>query len=290
MRTKQEMFELLIDIAKKDKRIRAAYLAGSRVNPNAPKDIFQDYDVVYAVAETSSFIRDRTWIDRFGERLYMQHPDESVYDRSDQERCYGWLMQFADGNRLDLHVCTLDYLPESLANDRMYKVLLDKEGCLPKQDKKSDEDFWIPKFTNREFLCTCNEFWWCMNNVAKGLWREEVLYVMDMLNICVRPMLTRVLEFKIGLETNFMVSVGKSSKYMKKWVSPEIWEKYLHTYSIAEVNEMWSSVFLMCDLFHTVALEVSVKSGFTYDCIEAKNSRSYLEHVYKLPKEAKSVY
>ena len=56
MRTEKEMFDLLISIAQSDERIRAVYLNGSRTNPNVPKDIFQDYDVVYVVTETKPFI------------------------------------------------------------------------------------------------------------------------------------------------------------------------------------------------------------------------------------------
>jgi aminoglycoside 6-adenylyltransferase len=45
MRTEQEMFDLILNIAKKDERIRAVFMNGSRTNPNAVKDIFQDYDI-----------------------------------------------------------------------------------------------------------------------------------------------------------------------------------------------------------------------------------------------------
>lgn len=72
MRSEKEMIDLILDTARKDERIRAVYMNGSRTNPNAPKDLFQDYDIVYVVRETLPFIKDTTWIDRFGERLYMQ--------------------------------------------------------------------------------------------------------------------------------------------------------------------------------------------------------------------------
>lgn len=52
MRSEQEMFDLILNTAREDKRIRAVYMNGSRTNPNAPKDIFQDYDIVYVVRET----------------------------------------------------------------------------------------------------------------------------------------------------------------------------------------------------------------------------------------------
>jgi hypothetical protein len=51
MRSEQEMLDLIVDTAKCDKRIRAAIMNGSRANPNAPRDIFQDFDIVYLVTE-----------------------------------------------------------------------------------------------------------------------------------------------------------------------------------------------------------------------------------------------
>ena len=76
MRTEAEMYELILDIAKQDEQIRAVYMNGSRTNSNVPKDIFQDYDVVYVVKDTKPYVEDKSWIDNFGERLYMQYPDE----------------------------------------------------------------------------------------------------------------------------------------------------------------------------------------------------------------------
>lgn len=104
MRSEKEMIDLILDTARKDERIRAVYMNGSRTNPNAPKDLFQDYDIVYVVRETLPFIKDTTWIDRFGERLYMQLPEQTgllLGYEADLANCYGWLMQFTDGNRID---------------------------------------------------------------------------------------------------------------------------------------------------------------------------------------------
>ena len=60
------MYELILSIANDDERIHAVYMNGSRVNKNIKNDIFQDYDIVYVVNETSSFIRDKKWIENFG--------------------------------------------------------------------------------------------------------------------------------------------------------------------------------------------------------------------------------
>lgn len=290
MRSEKEMMNLIVKTAVEDDRIRGAYISGSRVNPNVPRDIFQDYDVVYLVRETEPFRKDRGWIDRFGERLYMQYPEDSFDYTSDVNHCYGWLMQLADGNRLDLHVCTMEGTMRSLEDEKIYKILLDKDGLLPPQTELSDRGYWVQKPTQGQFSDTCNEFWWCLNNVAKGLWRGEVLYAMDMINFNIRPMLRRLMEWRIGMGSNFSVSVGKSAKYMKQYVPAAVYEQYLKTYSPAETEAMWNSVLVMCDLFQQTAVEISESLGFAYDLIEAKNSRSHLEHVKKLPGNAKEIY
>ena len=54
MRTEREMTALILGVAERDARVRAVFMNGSRANPNAPRDIFQDYDIVYVVEETGS--------------------------------------------------------------------------------------------------------------------------------------------------------------------------------------------------------------------------------------------
>ena len=137
------MYQLILEIAEKDKRILAVYMNGSRTNENVPKDIFQDYDIVFVVSETVEFIKDKKWIQQFGEILYMQYPDESPDYPSDKENFYGWLIQFADGNRLDLHIETVKHVREHIGDDKLCKILLDKNAILPDVNESTDKDYWI---------------------------------------------------------------------------------------------------------------------------------------------------
>ena len=174
MRSEAEMYNLFIDIANADNRILAVYMNGSRTNKNVPKDIFQDYDIVFVVKETEVFISDKDWIKKFGNILYMQYPDESVENPGDKENFYGWLMQFDDGNRIDLHVETVIHAKENILCDRLCRILLDKENILPAIPEPTDKDYHVKKPSEAQFRECINEFWWCSNNLAKGLWREEM--------------------------------------------------------------------------------------------------------------------
>ncbi len=287
MRTEAEMISLIKDIAFKEENIRAAYIEGSRTNPNAPEDIFQDYDIVYIVTTTKPFREDKEWINNFGKILYMHYPEDNVFYPSDVENCYGWQIQFADGNRMDLHVCTKE---NALANLELYQILVDKDGIVPYPQETTDERYWVKEPREIEFKCTCSDFWWCLNNVAKGLWRNELPYAMDVINFVLRPHLKRLLEWKMGIENNFSVSAGKSCKYFKKYLQEETYRQFLATYSIAEIESIWNSVFEMCDLFQSTAVELSKKQKFVYDFEQAENSLSFLHHVRKLPANAKEIY
>lgn len=292
MRTEKEMLGLILDTAYADDRIRAVYMNGSRTNKNAPKDIFQDYDIVYAVTETEPFIEDKDWIRRFGEILFMQYPDEyelpgEVIDRHSH---YGFLMMFSDGNRLDLTVQRVEYVRENILTDRLCRVLLDKDGCLPTMPEPSDADHLIRKPDQKLFSCVCNEFWWCLNNIAKGLWRGEPTYVQDMLNCVVRPQLLQMLSWKAGILTDWTVSSGKSGKYLPNWLSSDEWQRYLSTYCGAGIEEIRDAVFRMCDQFAEVSGWVAGRLGFELDRSEADGSMRYLKAVTELPEDADSVF
>ena len=277
MRNSTQIFELIKKVANDDERILAVYMNGSRVNPNVPKDEYQDYDVVFVTSDTKPFINNKEFILKFGNLSYMQLPDESPFFPNDKENSYGYLVQFDDGVRIDLTIQSVKYALEHIKDDTLCKILLDKKSILPEIPESSDLIYWVQKPSEEEFKACCNEFWWCSNNLAKGLARKEILYVQDMTNFVVRKELEKMLGWKVGIKTNFSVSVGKSSKYISNWLSKEEYDEYLKTYFSCDILEAKKSIFLMCDLFDKVAREVSQKLNFEYDEIEAKNAGNHLK-------------
>ena len=292
MRSEKEMLELLLKTAEEDDGVLAVFLNGSRTNKNVPRDIFQDYDVVFVVKDTSKYIENQEWINVFGERLYMQKPEEldmNLGKKIDLKKSYGYLIQLADGNRIDLHVLNMEYAKEVVLEDKLTKVLLDKNNILPDIPPPSDENYWVKRPTALEYEACCNEFWWCLNNVAKGLWREEILYVMDMIDHHIRPELKIMVTWYAGIKTNFSLSVGKSGKYLSKYIPEDIWKRFLSTYVVAEVNAVWTAVFHMCNLFEDIAEVVGRELNFTYDKSQAENSVMFLKNAERLPKDATEI-
>ena len=289
MRTEREMMALVLGFAERDERVRAVAMNGSRTNPRAPKDPFQDYDIVYLVTELDSFIRDPQWIDRFGERTILQTPEDERLRWPGPVRRYTYLMLFEDGNRIDLRLIHLDERDVYAREDKLTVVLLDKDGCLPALSAPTDEDYWVKRPTPSEYAACCNEFWWVSTYVAKGLWRKEMLYAQEHLHSCVRPMLIRMLEWKVGVLTDFSVSAGKCGKYLERYLPADDWQALLGTYPDGSYEETWRALFAMGALFRDAAESVGRSLHYEYPREEDTRVTAFLRRVEKLPSDAKEI-
>ena len=277
-RTDEEMMEQILSVARKDDRIRAVWMNGSRANPNAPKDPWQDFDIVYAVTDMEFFTKSDDWVDVFGPRVIMQSSRNQLSaDPAEYENRYIYLMQFQDGNRIDLSLVPLSRTEEFFLSDRMCVPLLDKDGRLPKIPPPTDRDYWVARPTEREFACCCNEFYWVSTYVAKGLWRNEISYAHAMLDGPVRDQLLKLLSWEAGIRTDFSVSVGKCGKYLNRYLPPEDWTLYCRTYCTADPKDIKTALFTMQQLFSHVSRTVADALSFPLDTEEARRVLAYLQ-------------
>jgi aminoglycoside 6-adenylyltransferase len=290
MRSESEMLDLIINTARKDERVRAVVMNGSRVNPDALKDFFQDYDVVYLVTEKESFLADPSWIKVFGELMILQLPDE-MSDPPPEGRglYYGYLMQFADGNRIDLSLFPVDRV-DQLEEDSLTLTLLDKDGVLPTFPSPNDSGYMPKPPTVKAFFDCTNEFWWVSPYVAKGLWRHEIVYAKHMLDVYVREQLDKMLAWYVGICNGFQKSPGKMGKYLETCLEPELWKLLLGTYSDADYDHTWDALLAMGELFRRIAIPVAQHFGFTYPHGEDERVSAHLRHVRQLPRDAAEMY
>ena len=289
MRSAQEMLDLILETARADVRIRAVIMNGSRTDPDAPRDPFQDFDIVYLVSDTAPFRRNLQWIERFGSLMILQLPDDMQDPPPSDDDGFAYLMQFRDGNRIDLGIYPLHAL-DAKVSDSLTVLLLDKDGLVAPLDPPSERDYLPAPPTAKAFADCCNEFWWVCPYVAKGLWREEILYAKYMLDQAVREQLTKMLVWHIGVKTRFAVNPGKFGKYFQRYLDPPLWQALLQTYASADYDATWEALLAMCSLFERVAEPVAGHFGFDYPVDDAQRVRAHLEHVRLLPRDATKIY
>jgi aminoglycoside 6-adenylyltransferase len=284
MRSEEEIITLILNVANTDDRIRAVLLNGSRANPNATRDIFQDFDIVYIVAKIDTFLKDHSWIDIFGERLILQLPEEMTIGEKDNHS-FHYLMRFKDGNRIDLTLFPLDKFESQFKRDSLTILLLDKDNLFEKLPPPSEANYLIKPPTEKEFTDCCNEFWWVSTYVAKGLWRKEITYAKEMLEIPVRAMFLKIIEWYIGIKKEFTVSFGKGGRNMKHYTSSDLYDRILATYPDSSVSNIWSSLFLMIEIFSQLASRIAETMNFGYNKDEEQNVADYLKRIHAMTTE-----
>ncbi len=278
MKSSEEMMKLIMDKAVADERIRAVSMEGSRVTPGATRDRYCDFDITYFVSDVREFTRDKNWIEYFGDILIVQYPEdwyEHPYDYESHDK-FAYLIQFKDGNRIDLTLIDVRNIGEQIFFDEPRKVLLNKDGFPELKDIEHIEAFVIRKPSEMEFYNTCNEFRWLSLYVAKGLCREELPIAKYMYDGPMMDMFMKMMNFKVAGEHNFEITTGNHSKYLKRFLSEEEMKRLAGIFPDGNYEDIWNKLFVMYDYFAELAEYVGSRLGYFFDEEETKNVREYL--------------
>jgi aminoglycoside 6-adenylyltransferase len=261
MRTEGEMMDLILGFAHRDERVRVVTMEGSRLNPNAPADPFQDYDISFIVTDLEPYIKNDDWLDYFGRRIIMQKPQSMTLFPPEPGSHHAFLMLYEDGSRIDLTLRPLADLEQYFASaDSLTLVLLDKDSRCPRRGEPSDRDYHVKRPSAECIDDCCNEFWWLSTYVAKGLCRNEPLYALHYLELMRKQLLTMV-SWSVGARTGYTVSVGKSCKYLQRYLSPDRWEQILQTYGARDLESAWKALRNCRALFQELSGEVAALAG-----------------------------
>ncbi|RSJ91628.1 aminoglycoside 6-adenylyltransferase [Streptococcus mitis] len=266
MRTEPEMLDLIFQTAKV-LQVDAVAMSGSRTNPKAPKDEFQDYDVVYIVEDLDGLIADLSWLDQFGNRLIEQ------YNILGNRRLN--LMLFEDGNRIDLTLCHKEHMKEWVASEADYTVLVDEKGLFESYSP-SPQRFWIHPASETDFEKSCNEFWWVSAYVVKGICRKQVIYSTDHLyGICQQELL-KVLAWQVASDRG-AVDIGKNYKYLFNYLPIEKEKEFSALLDFSSLDKITQSLLATMEFFHQEAQYLAQKMGFKYEKEVAEKMMRYAE-------------
>lgn len=278
-RTTSQMMTLIRNVALHRHEVQAVILEGSKANDIQPVDDFQDFDLLFLVDQIQPFLSDPDWIDVFGPRLIMQKPTEmELYGTDPRETGrYTYLMLFADLNRIDLTLCEIGP-GDTIVLDDPFEVILDKTQILDRMSLSTRSYVVMPP-SQKEFEDCCNEFWWVVTYVVKGICRTQPFYARHMLEAPVREMFIRMLGWTAGVRRGFPLNPGKAGKLLGKFFPSEEWQAILYTCSDHRPENMWKALFQITDIFHEYAREVAKILSLKYNTTEAENVRKYLEYL-----------
>ena len=266
MRAETEMLDIILKTAE-TLQVKAVAMSGSRTNPKAPKDEFQDYDVVYVVDDLDNLTSNLSWLDHFGKRIIEQEV------RLGHRRLF--LMIFEDGNRIDLTLCPKEHIQEWVDSEAVFTVLEDSEHLFEPYSQNL-ERYWTSPASQTDFEKTCNEFWWVSSYVVKGICRKQLIYATDHLyGICQQELL-KVLSWQVASEKG-AVDIGKNYKYLFNYFPTEKEKEFSNLLDFSSIDKITQSLFATMELFHQEAQSLANKMGFNYDKEVAERMIEYAE-------------
>ena len=266
MRTETEMLDVILKTAE-TLQVAAVAMSGSRTDTKAPKDEFQDYDVVYVVDDLDNLTSDLSWLDQFGKRIIEQEVGLG------QRRLY--LMLFEDGNRIDLSLCPKEHMKEWVDSESKFIVLEDEKGLFAPYSP-TPQRYWTSPASETDFENSCNEFWWVSAYVGKGICRNQVIYATDHLyGICQQEFL-KILAWQVASDRG-KVDIGKNYKYLFNYLPAEKKKEFSNLLDFSSLDKITQSLFATMQLFHREAQRLAQKLGFDYDKEVAEKMIQYAE-------------
>ena len=265
-RSEAQMLRLILQTAE-TLQIDAVAMSGSRTNSQAPKDEFQDYDVVYVVEDLDGLLADLAWLEGFGKRVIEQHV------LLDHRRLY--LVLFEDGNRIDLTLCPKEHIKEWVDSEAGFTVLEDPEHLFEPYSQNL-ERYWTSPASAIEFEKVCNEFWWVSAYVVKGICRKQVIYATDHLSGICQQELLKILAWQVASDRG-KVNIGKNYKHLFQYLPAEKEKEFSNLLDFSSIEKLTQSMFATMQLFHREAQILAQKMGFDYDKEVAKEMIQYAE-------------
>ena len=266
-----DVISKLVQWAEQRESIRAMLLTSTRAIPNAPVDIFSDYDVVLVVEDIHPFFEERSWLEDFGEVLLVYW--DPIYTDPDYDiEKVANVTQYVDGLKIDFTLWPVELLQKILQApalqaelDAGYRVLIDKDHLTEGMQPPTYKAYIPTPPTNEAYQKMIVDFFSDAPYMAKCLRRNDLLPAKwcldyDMKHVCLRPML----EWRIGIDHGWSIPMGALGKGLKKRLPPEIWSQLKNTYAGVDIADNWEALFRTMALFRQVAIEVGKALGYDY--------------------------
>ncbi len=265
----EETIERLIQWAEHQPLVRAMLLTSSRAIPQAPSDVFSDYDVILAVGDVQPFYKERSWLEAFGPVLVL-YRDPLILDRGLERSAY--VTQYENGLKLDFSLWPVELLQRVVAEphlldelDAGYRVLLDKDHLTDGLKPPTYAAYIPTPPTETDYQDAIEVFFLEATYVAKLLWRDDLIaakHVLDhyMKQEHLRPML----EWHVEMDHLWSVKPGPYGRRLKQWLRPDLWAELEYTYTGAGLEANWEALFRTMALMRRVATKVGERLGYVY--------------------------
>jgi len=264
----QALVDRIVALAQADEDIRAAILEGSIV-AGGQVDELSDYDINIYSRDCACYLADDHWMEQIGEVLVYQKEQLAFYDAIVPSR----LVVFRDCPRVDFSFWPVSLLHEMVQGHKQYEsyrngylILVDKDGLAAQLPPPDGAGFRIATPSRDTFLQELYDFWFEAYCVAKYLSRGDLWYAKLVENGYIKQHLYRVALWQHQAARGWPrdPALHTEGKRFERWASPELLDEIGRCFSRYDVEDTWSSLLAMVELFGRLAREVALQLDIAY--------------------------
>lgn len=281
MRKSSTVLSQILHFVKYEEPIRILVQAGLRLDRHAPIDLMRDYHFNFFVIDkyVSFYQQNQEWIELFGETVLTRF---SYLD----DKTYVFQIQYQDGVRIDFQFIPLSGYDKTIASDSLVKLLLDKEGLMTQLDEPNDRSHYIEKPTFEEFNDLLHHIGWYQIDVAKAMYRDELPLAKGGYDAELMPAIIKLLSWYIGIRYDWSVDIGRGGRWLKRYLSENLYSEFIYFYSTKGYVSMWERLFEMGPFIQKIAKDISRSLNFSYSEQEFKGVMEFLHRINSLPNNA----
>lgn len=281
MRQPALVLSQILTFVKEQPNIRAIAQSGLRLDVHAPIDLMRDYhfDLFVLDEQIEWYRKNQDWIQLFGETVITRLTNLA-------EGAYLFQIQYQDGVRLDLQFVCLSHYLKTIYSDSLIKILLDKDGVIPPLDEPNDSSHYVEKPSCEQFLELLNQLWWSQIEVAKAVYRDELPLAKRVYDGVIMPLIIKLLAWKIGLRHNWAVDIGREGRWIKRFISENLYSDFIHLYPTKGYLSIWEKLFCIGPFANKIALEISRELNYPYSEQEVQRVTKFLHRINSLPDNA----
>ena len=277
------LIDKIVAFAQADEDIRAVILEGS-LAAHFQVDELSDYDINIYALNYEHYLADDRWMSQIGDVLLYQKEHFQFYEAIVPTR----LVLFRDRKRVDFSFWHLTLLSEIIQGEKQYEsykngyqILVDKDRLAEQLKPPRVAGFFISPPSRDEFLQTLYDFWFEAYCVAKYLSRRDLWYAKLIENRYIKDHLFRMALWNHQAAKGWQPDplLHTEGKRFERWASSELIDAISRCFSRYEVDDTWSSLFAMVEVFHRLARQTSLQLHIEYPDRVEQDMINYLRYL-----------
>ncbi len=267
--TCEQIMSNFVQWAQEQPIIRAVLVIGSRSRVDHPADQWADLDLLFVTTDPYRFLTKTDWLDVLGTPwLTYVEDDAGVLERR---------VLFEGGVDVDFVPLSVEQIEKMMGADLLpledvilpgMRVLLDKDGfteifhmaraALAESPTRS-----IPPHVT-ELMEVVNNFWYHALWVAKKVRRGELWYAKWALDMQMKELLLRMMEWHERATHGWNYNTWKDGRFLEEWADPHALKELRYTYAHYDEEDIERALLATLRLFRWLTRETTALLNYDY--------------------------